>query len=99
MSFCHFAPLTYTHLPIGLKTASIVATFEGLLNMSRDGTTNDRILEFERAAVAIASGPLGSLYKFTDYSFARDKSNISADDVVKITNFSVSKIFGRPHES
>ena len=75
----------YAHLPIGLKAASLIATFEGLLNLSRGWAVTDKLVEFEQAAVAVASGSLGSPYQFTGYSFARDKSNVTADDVTKIT--------------
>lgn len=82
----------YTHLPIGLKEASLIATFEGLMNLSRSWPVADKLAEFERASVAAASGSLGSTYQFTDYSFGRDKSNVSANDVAKIT-----KGFGVPN--
>jgi hypothetical protein len=74
----------YAHLPEGLRYASLIATFEGLLNSSRYWSTTDKVLAFEAAAVAAASGKLGSAYQFTDYSFARDKSNVGADDISKI---------------
>jgi len=48
-------------------------------------------VEFEKAAISVASGPLGSPYEFTSYSFARDKSNISADDLRLISkNFGIT---------
>lgn len=74
----------YTHLPAALKAASLVSTFEGLVNLSRQMSVADRLAAFERASIAVASGALGSQYNFTEYSFARDKSNISADDVARI---------------
>lgn len=81
----------YSHLPEGLKYASVVATFEGLLNLTRTSRASDKIVEFEKAAAAAASGSLGAAYQFTSYSFARDKSNISVDDVGEIAkDFGVS---------
>ncbi|MBU9194435.1 hypothetical protein KTD33_07780 [Burkholderia gladioli] len=74
----------YTHLPIGLKAASLIATFEGLGNLSRSLPMSDKLSEFEQAAVAVAAGSLGSPYQFTAYSFGRDKSNITSEDVSKI---------------
>jgi hypothetical protein len=75
----------YTHLPPGLKAASLISTFEGLLNLSRGWAVGDKLSEFEQAAIAAAAGSLGSPYQFTGYSFARDKSNVTAEDVTKIT--------------
>jgi len=74
----------YTHLPTGLKVASVIATFEGLANLPRSMPVADRISEFEKAAAAVAAGPLGSPYQFTPYSFARDKSNVGVDDISTI---------------
>lgn len=74
----------YTHLPAALKAASLVSTFEGLVNLSRQMPFSDRLSAFERASIAVASGALGSQYNFTEYSFARDKSNVTADDIAKI---------------
>lgn len=71
----------YTHLPPGLKYASLVGTFEGLLQQTRYWPDADKMLEFEQATALAAAGKLGSSYQFTEYSFARDKSNVSADDV------------------
>lgn len=79
----------YSHLPTGLKVASLISTFEGLLLLSRGLTTADKIIEFEKAAIATATGSLGSSYQFTEYSFGRDKSNVIADDIPKI-----AKAFG-----
>lgn len=75
----------YPHLPAGLKYASLVGTFEGLLQQTKYWSETDKMAEFERAAVLIAAGPLGSPYQFNEYSFARDKSNVSADDMRDIT--------------
>lgn len=83
------AHVPYSYLPEGLKVASVIATFEGLTTLSRGWGVGDKIIEFEKAVVAAASGSLGNPYQFTDYSFARDKSNITSDDVAKI-----SKAFG-----
>lgn len=81
----------YTYLPLGLKYASVVSTFEGLISQTRSLSVADKILEFEKATVAVASGYLGSPYEFTSYSFARDKSNVSADDIGTIArNFGVN---------
>lgn len=74
----------YTHLPAALKAASLVSTFEGLVNLSRQMPFADRLTAFERASIAAASGALGSQYNFTEYSFARDKSNVTAEDISKI---------------
>lgn len=74
----------YLHLPQGLKVASLVATYEGLLNLSRGWPIADKLAAFERASIAAASGSLNSSYQFTDYSFARDKSNIGSEDIAKI---------------
>lgn len=79
----------YAQLSDDLKYASLVSTFDGLAMATRGWPKSDKILEFERAAVAVASGSLGSPYQFTEYSFARDKSNVTADDIVLI-----SKTFG-----
>ena len=83
------AVVPYAHLPEGLKSASLIATFEGLLNFSRGLLLDDKIIEFEKAAASAAAGVLGSPYQFTDYSFAKDKSNLTAEDVSKI-----AKAFG-----
>ncbi|MGQ5281689.1 HEPN domain-containing protein [Xanthomonas arboricola] len=85
------ALVPYSKLPEGLKKASLISTFEGLLNNSRQFSPSDQVLLFEQAAVAAASGKLGSAYKFSDYSFGREKSNIVADDIAKI-----AKAFGVP---
>lgn len=74
----------YTHLPIGLKVASLIATFEGLANLPRSMPIADKLSEFELAASAVAAGSLGSPYQFTRYSFAREKSNVGADDISTI---------------
>lgn len=74
----------YSHLPASLKAASLISTFEGLMNLSRQMSFTDRLTAFEKASVAVASGALGAQYNFTEYSFARDKSNITADDISKI---------------
>jgi hypothetical protein len=78
------AVVPYAHLPDGLKHASLIATFDGLFTQTRGWPMADRIREFESACVLSASGALGSPYQFTSYSFARDKSNISAEDVGQI---------------
>jgi len=84
----------YTHLPEALKAASLISTFEGLINLSRQMPLTDRLSAFERASIAVASGALGSQYKFTEYSFAREKSNVTADDISKITkSFGVDKFW------
>lgn len=75
------ATVPYTHLPAALKYASLVSTFEGLVHQTKYWPETDKISEFERAAIAAASGALGSPYRFTDYSFAKDKSNVSVDDL------------------
>ena len=78
------AVVPYTHLPEGLRYLSLVSTFEGLVNQTKYWQVSDKIVAFEKAAVATASGSLGSPYQFTDYSFARDKSNVSAADLKEI---------------
>ncbi|SIO22713.1 HEPN domain-containing protein [Paraburkholderia phenazinium] len=78
------AAVPYTHLPAGLKAASLIATFEGLGNLPRGLPMSEKLSEFEQAAVAVASGAMGQPYQFTHYSFGRDKSNITSDDVSKI---------------
>lgn len=84
----------YSHLPIGLKLASLVSTFEGLLNHAKSFAEPERVLEFENASAAAASGSLGSAYKFTQYSFARDKANVSVEDIGSIAkSFGVEKFW------
>ncbi|WP_186169120.1 HEPN domain-containing protein [Burkholderia gladioli] len=84
----------YTHLPVGLKVASLIATFEGLANLPRSMPVADKLSEFEQAASAVAAGSLGSPYQFTRYSFARDKSNVGADDISTIAKrFGVSNFW------
>lgn len=84
----------YAHLPEGLKYASLVSTFEGLLNITRGWPEVDKILEFEQAVVAVASGSLGSPYQFTTYSFARERSNVSVEDIGSIArSFGVSNLW------
>jgi len=75
----------YTHLPPGLKYLSLVSTFEGLLHSTKYWPENDKTIEFEKAVQAASSGVLGSPYQFTEYSFARDKSNVSGQDLVDIS--------------
>lgn len=84
----------YTHLPEGLKVASVIATFEGLVSLTRGWSLVDKLAEFEPAVVAAASGSLGSPYRFTSYSFGRDKSNVNAGDLVKIAaSFGVENLW------
>lgn len=86
--------IPYTHLPEGLKYASIVSTFEGLLHQTRNFPDTEKIVEFETAAIAAASGKLGSPYQFTEYSFARDKSNVSVEEIGWIAkSFGVDKFW------
>jgi len=73
--------IPYSHLSDDLKHVSIVSTFDGLSLATRGWSKIDKIQEFEKAAVAVSSGYLGAAYQFTSYSFARDKSNVTADDV------------------
>ena len=79
------ATVPYTHLPQGLKYASLVSTFEGLIHQTKNWSDGDKISEFEKAVVAASSGSLGSPYRFTEYSFAKDKSNVSVSDVAGIS--------------
>ena len=46
----------YSHLPASLKAASLISTFEGLMNLSRQMSFTDRLTAFEKASVAVASG-------------------------------------------
>ena len=79
----------YTHLPTGLKYASLVSTFEALLTSTRGMQDADRMQEFEIVAAAASAGHLGAPYQFTRYSFGRERSNIGKDDLIAI-----SKSFG-----
>jgi hypothetical protein len=75
------ASVPYSHLPEKLKAASLISTFEGLLNSSRGWPAADRLSEFEEAAKLAAAGPLGSQYQFSPFAFGREKSNLNPDDI------------------
>jgi hypothetical protein len=85
----------YSHLPEGLKYSSLIATFEGLFSSSRGWAITDRLNAFEGAVVAAASGKLGAPYKFTEYSFAKDKSNVNSEDISTVAKrFGVASFWG-----
>lgn len=77
--------IPYTHLSNELKYASLISTFEGLAMATRGWQKIDKIQEFEKSAVAVSAGFLGSPYQFTAYSFARDKSNVTVEDISMLT--------------
>jgi len=75
------ATVPYTLLPEALKQACIVGTFEGLLSSTKYLNRADKIREFERVLPMAAAGLAGSNYRFSEYAFGKDKSNIGVEDI------------------
>ena len=81
LAFLDRASVPYGKLPEQLRTACVINTFQGLLNTTRNSTSGDRIQEFERIIPLVSAGLSGSNYRFSEYAFGRDKSNLGQEDI------------------
>ena len=79
----HFdrASVPYGKLPEPIRYASVVNTFDGLINATRYWSRADRIAEFERIVPFVNAGLVGGGYRFSEYAFGRDKSNLGHEDI------------------